>query len=133
MNNVLWVSLSPPAVYLLSFAPSHLRTGRPTSAGCTLINGNLGERAASRPYTPTTERTAPNEKRAGSGARLRGRQQEEEEEEGREGGRKMRGERGGHTPAAEGSVELTDFTETLPLGKASFWDYQMLRIGNPVF
>lgn len=68
------------AVYLLSFSPSHLRTGRPTSGGCTLINGNLGERAASRPYTPTTERTAPNEKRAGSGARLRGRQQEAEGE-----------------------------------------------------
>lgn len=51
----------------------------------------------------------------------------------KKGGRKMRGERGGHTPAAEGSVELTDFTETLPLGKASFWDCQMLRIGNPVF
>lgn len=26
------------------------------------------------------------------------------------------------TPAAEGSVELTDFTETLPLGEAkAFW------------
>lgn len=47
----------------------------------------------------------------------------------KKGGRKMRGEEA--TPAAEGSVELTDFTETLPLGKASFWDDY--EIGSPVF
>lgn len=116
MNNVLWVSLSPPAVYLLSFAPSHLRTGRPTSAGCTLINGNLGERAASRPYTPTTERTAPNEKRAGSGARLRGRQQEaggEKWERGHTGRRRKRRVNRFHRDASTRRSELLDYVDII--------------------
>lgn len=40
-----------------------------------------------------------------------------------EAGNKKQGEKNEReaTPAAEGSVELTDFTETLPLGEASFW------------
>lgn len=62
------LAFSLAALYLLSFSLSHLRTGRPTSGGCTLINGNLAERATSRPYTPTAAHTTPNEKRAGSGA-----------------------------------------------------------------
>lgn len=37
--------------------------GRPTSGGCTLINGNLTARTTGRPYTPTT--AAANEKRSG--------------------------------------------------------------------
>lgn len=32
------------------------------------------------------------------------------------------------TPAAEGSVELTDFTETLPLGEPSFWITKLLVV-----